>query len=137
MTMTDGYDEALSPSVVAIHVAPATRMPMRSVDMAIVERGRGIVGDRYHGSRHRHVTIQSAEELALAEELLGALIDPSATRRNVTVSHGQIPSAHDAIGRGAKDALRRRAGSVCRVLSSGTIEVGTAVFLDGRPPSIS
>jgi MOSC domain-containing protein YiiM len=33
----------------------------------------------------------------------------------------------DGIGAGAAAALRRRAGSVCRVLSSGTIRVGDTV----------
>ena len=32
----------------------------------------------------------------------------------------------DTIGRGAQGALRRRAGSVCRVLEGGTVSVGDA-----------
>ena len=38
----------------------------------------------------------------------------------------------DTIGVGAQEALRRRAGSVCRVLESGTIRVGDPVDLDAR-----
>ena len=39
----------------------------------------------------------------------------------------------DTIGRGAQEALRRRAGSVCRVLEGGEIAVGDAVELDASP----
>jgi hypothetical protein len=45
--------------VVAIHIAPGRRLPMRAVETVLAEAGTGLVGDRYHGSRHRHVTIQS------------------------------------------------------------------------------
>lgn len=145
--------EAAAPVVVGVHLAPASRLPMRSVTSVLAEAGRGLVGDRYHGSRHRHVTIQSAEEIEAASEELGAAIDPTATRRNVTISHGRIPARpgdlitvagvtlevvrvaapcktmDDIFGAGAKDALRRRAGSVCRVLTSGDIRVGSAVDL--------
>ena len=56
--------------VVAIHVAPARRLPMRSIESVVAEAGIGLVGDRYHGSRHRHVTIQSQELLDRAAEEL-------------------------------------------------------------------
>lgn len=134
--------------VTSIHVAPATRLPMKAVTEVTAEAGAGLIGDRYHGSKHRHVTVQSATDLAAAAELHGAPIDPGATRRNITVSHGSIPShpgdrlrigpvelevvriaapcklLDDVIGDGARVALRRRAGSVCRILTSGTIAVG-------------
>jgi MOSC domain-containing protein YiiM len=35
----------------------------------------------------------------------------------------------DTLGRGAQEALRRRAGSVFRVLQGGTIRVGDEVVL--------
>jgi MOSC domain-containing protein YiiM len=137
--------------VVAIHIAPGRRLPMRSVDSVVAEAGTGLIGDRYHGSRHRHVTIQSQEFLDRAAEDLGHGFDSGATRRNLTVDAGEIPTEpgtrlvigevelevvrvaapcrllDDEIGRGAAAALRRRAGSVCRVLSSGTIRVGDTV----------
>ncbi len=137
--------------VVAIHVAPATRLPMRSVDTVQAEAGKGLVGDRYHGTRHRHVTIQSQDKLGLAAQELGHDFDPGATRRNLTVDAGEIPTRpgarlhigdvelevvrvaapcrllDDSVGPGAAAALRRRAGSVCRLLSSGTIRVGDEV----------
>lgn len=121
---------------------------MKSVTSVIAEASSGLVGDRYHGSRHRHVTVQSQQELDAAGQALGVEVPPSATRRNVTVSHGEIPTApgtrlwigdvdlevvrvaapckllDDVIGDGARLALRGKAGSVCRLLSSGTIRVG-------------
>lgn len=142
-----------TPTVVAIHLAPATRLPMKAVAQVEAEEGRGLVGDRYHGTRHRHVTVQSAADLAEAATVLGSPIEPSDTRRNVTVSHGHIPTKpgermaigdvqlevvriaapckllDDGIADGARHALRRRAGTVFRLLSSGTIHVGDPVDL--------
>jgi MOSC domain-containing protein YiiM len=124
---------------------------MRSVESVAAEAGIGLVGDRYHGTRHRHVTIQSQELLDRAADDLGHGFDCGATRRNLTVDAGKIPSRpgarlvvgdvelevvrvvapcrllDDDIGPGAAAALRQRAGSACRVLSSGTIRVGDTV----------
>jgi MOSC domain-containing protein YiiM len=73
------------------------------------------------------------------------------TRRNLTIDGAEVPRdpgaririgpvllevvrvaapcklLDDTIGRGAQEALRRRAGSVCRVLEGGTVTVGDAV----------
>ena len=141
------------PTVTAIHIAPATRLPMKAVASVDVEAGKGLVGDRYHGTRHRHVTIQSAADLAVAAAELGAPIDPGSTRRNITISDGDIPTSpgariaigavelevvriaapckllDDVIGDGARIALRRRAGTVFRALTSGTITLGDPVDL--------
>lgn len=146
-------DDEARPIVTAIHVAPATRLPMRAVTSVQAEAGKGLVGDRYHGTRHRHVTVQSQAALDEAARELGAPIAPSGTRRNVTISHGVVPEApgarivigevelevvrraapckllDDSVGPGAKTALIRRAGSVFRVLTSGTIAVGDSVDL--------
>jgi MOSC domain-containing protein YiiM len=127
---------------------------MRAFESAEVEAGRGIVGDRYHGTKHRHVTMQSAESLGEATAAYGAEVPPELTRRNLTVDTGLVPRdpgaritvgsvvlevvrvaapcklLDDTIGRGAQEALRRRAGSVCRVLVGGTVRVGDEVFLD-------
>ena len=139
--------------VVAIHLAKASRLPMRAVDRVEVEAGRGLVGDRYHGTRHRHVTIQAAGELAEAARRHGGPIDPGATRRNVTIDADHVPRSpghrwrigeielevvrdaapckllEDALGRDARLALSRRAGVVCRVRTSGTLRVGDGVDL--------
>lgn len=128
---------------------------MKSVAQVEAEAGRGLVGDRYHGSKHRHVTVQSREQLDEAAGIHGSPIPDAGTRRNVTVSDGEVPITpgarlrigevllevvriaapcklmDDTLGRGAQGALRRRAGTVFRVLKSGTITVGDEVVDDG------
>lgn len=144
--------------IVAIHVAPGRGIPMRARDAVHAEAGKGLVGDRYHGTKHRHVTIQSKERLDLAAEALGYGFDPGATRRNLTVDAGEIPTTpgtrltigevelevvrisapcrllDDGIGPGAAAALRGRAGTTFRLLTSGTIRVGDTVEL---PPELA
>ncbi len=145
--------------VLSLHVAKGRRLPMREVAEVQAQAGAGIVGDRYHGSRHRHVTVQSAEALAEAEERFGSPVPAGLTRRNVTLDTGSVPTApgtrlrvggallevvrvaapckllDDTIGRGAQEALRRRGGSVLRVLESGRIAVGDPVEELGAPVS--
>ena len=141
-------------TVASLHVAPGSRLPMRSVSAVSVEAARGIVGDRYHGSRHRQVSVQSLAALHEAAVLFGASIPAGLTRRNLTVSEGVVPREpgaliavgpvllevvrvaapckllDDTIGRGAQEALRRRGGSICRVLVGGEVSVGDRVVLD-------
>ena len=131
--------------VIALNIAPESGAAMEAVTEIQVQAGVGIAGDRYHGSRHRHVSVQSAEELAEASTALGRTIEPFETRRTITLAHGRIPTTpgtelviggvrlevvriaapcavmDDEIGRGARAALRRRAGVVCRAVSSGRI----------------
>jgi MOSC domain-containing protein YiiM len=140
-----------APRVVSIHVAPGRRLPMKSIPAVEAEAGRGLVGDRHHGSKHRHVTVQSRTELDEAGALHGAEIADSGTRRNITISHGPVPNRpgellrigpvlleavriaapckllDDTLGPGAQGALRRRAGTVFRVLDGGLIAVGDGV----------
>jgi MOSC domain-containing protein YiiM len=137
-------------TVSALWVAAERHGPMEQRDAIEVEAGRGIVGDRYHGSRHRHVTVQSAEDLAAAADELGAAVTPPMTRRNVTIA-GAVPTEpgtrltvgdvllevvriaapcrimEQSIGPGGRVALRRRGGTAFRALSSGTIRVGDPV----------
>ena len=143
--------------VFAIHVAPGRRLPVKSIEAVVAEEGKGLVGDRYHGTKHRHVTIQSHEQLDDAMRRLGHAFDCGATRRNVTVDTGKIPTKpgtrlrvgdvelevvrisapckllEDDIGRGAMRALSGLAGSVCRIIGGGTIRVGDAVAIDDAP----
>jgi MOSC domain-containing protein YiiM len=140
--------------VVAVHVAKGRRLPMRAVAEVDAEAGRGLVGDRYHGTRHRHVSLQGAAALAEAAERLGRPVSWELTRRNVTVDGLDVPTApgtrlrvggallevvrvaapckllDDTLGPGAQEALRRRAGTVFRVLESGAIRVGDPVSPD-------
>jgi MOSC domain-containing protein YiiM len=142
------------PTVAALHVAQGRRLPMRTVERVEVETARGIVGDRYHGSKHRQVSVQSQDALDEATELYGADVPAHLTRRNITVSDGVVPRQpgslirvgpvllevvrvaapckllDDTIGPGAQHALRHRGGSICRVLEGGPVVVGDPVDLD-------
>ena len=121
---------------------------MRAVERVRAEAGAGLVGDRYHGTRHRHVSVQSLDELAEAAVRLGAPVPAEGTRRNVTLSHGPVPTRpgtrvrlggallevvrkaapcrilDDEIAPGAARALHDRAGAILRVLESGDVGVG-------------
>lgn len=134
-----------------IHIAPGSRLPTRAVDAVVAEAGRGLVGDRHHGSRNRQVTIQSLTALGAAAVDLGFAFDPRATRRNITVDAGEVPTTpgtrvrvgdvelevarpatpcrllDEWIGPGAMAAMRDRGGTAFRVLTSGTIRVGDRV----------
>jgi MOSC domain-containing protein YiiM len=141
------------PVVAALHVAKGRRLPTRSVERVEIVAARGIVGDRYEGSKHRQVSIQSLDALHEAEAVFGSPIDPGLTRRNITISSGVVPRdpgslvrigavllevvrvaapcklLDDTIGPDAQVALRRRGGSICRVLEGGTVALGDPVEL--------
>ncbi|MGV1086496.1 MAG: MOSC domain-containing protein [Mycobacterium sp.] len=147
------HSELRGTRVASIHLAPGRRLPMRATEAVEAEAGKGLIGDRYHGSRYRQVTIQSREALDQTADELGYGFESSATRRNITVDAGEIPAKpgsrlrigevefevvrdaapcrlmEDSVGPGAMAALRDRAGSACRVLTSGTIRVGDPVEL--------
>ncbi len=139
----------MSPRVHSIHLAPGRRLPTKAVQQVEAEAGVGLVGDRYHGSRHRHVTVQALDDLEAAAEVLGRPVDPGLTRRNLTLDAGPIPTRpgerlqigdvelevvriaapcrllDDWLGPGAMQALKSpRGGTVFRLLTSGTITVG-------------
>ena len=125
------------------------------VDRATVvaEAGVGLVGDRYHGTKHRHVTIQAQDALDEAAVELGRGFESQLTRRNITVDVGPVPRVpgerlrigavevevvriaapcrllDDTIGPGAARALSKRAGTIFRILSSGEIRVGDEVLI--------
>src|SRR5919106_420578 len=95
--------------------------------------------------------VQSQTALDAATQDLGTPVEPRGTRRNITISHGDVPTTpgerlrigdvdlevvrvaapckllDDAIGTGARTALRRRRGSGFRAHSSGSIAVGDPV----------
>jgi len=138
-----------------IHLAPGRRLPTKPVHTVVAEAGKGLVGDRYHGAKHRHVSVQSQTSLDAAAERLGRPIEPALTRRNITVSGGEVPTApgtrlrvgeallevvrvaapcrllDDNLGPGAAEALRRRAGTIFRVIESGSIAIGDRVRPEG------
>lgn len=57
-------------AVLAIHLAAERGGPMVGVDRADADHA-GLVGDRWHGSRHRHVSMVASEDLAAAAALGG------------------------------------------------------------------
>lgn len=155
---TEPADPSASETVTAIYLAPATRVPMRSVDVATARRGGGLIGDRYEHARHRHVSVFSTGELDEASARLGSTIDPARTRRNVLVETGtlvrtpghrlrigevELEVVRDAapcrmldeeVGVGARAAMRRRAGVICRVLEGGDIRVGDRMSESAAEP---
>jgi MOSC domain-containing protein YiiM len=138
--------------VIAIHTAPGSRLPMVARDSVVAEAGVGLLGDRYHGTKHRHVTIQAQDALDEAAVELGRDFESRLTRRNITVDAGPVPRVpgerlrigdvelevvrvaapcrmlDDAIGTGAARALSKRAGTIFRILTSGQISVGDEVL---------
>jgi MOSC domain-containing protein YiiM len=145
------------PRVAALHVAAVRHAPMTAVTHVEAEAGRGLVGDRYHGTRSRHVSVQSLSELDAASQARGAPVPAELTRRNVTLDHGDVPTTpgarivigdvvlevvrkaapcrvmETAVGPGARAAMHERGGAVCRILASGTISVGDVVELPTLP----
>lgn len=141
----------MSVRVASLHVAQERKAPMVAVDQVEAEAGRGVVGDRYHGTRHRHVSVQSRDDLAAAAEALGAPVPEERTRRTLTLDHGEVPTEpgarlvvgdvvlevvrraapcrvmDESVGPGAARALHGRGGAICRVLTSGSIAVGDEV----------
>lgn len=149
----------MSIQVAELHVAKASRLPMRAVESIEIDTGKGIVGDRYNGTRHRHVTVQSRSQLDEAATAYGAPVPSGLTRRNVTLDTGVVPTApgsriligdvvlevvrvaapckllDDTIGPGAQHSLRRgKGGAVCRVLVGGRVTIGDALRLEPAHP---
>lgn len=145
------------PTVESIHIAPGRRLPTKSVDQVEAEGGVGLVGDRYHGARHRHVTLQTRPDLDAATEALGRPVEAGLTRRNLTISDGPLPTRpgdpiqigdvhlevvriaapcrimDDTLGEGGMRSLHNRGGVVARLLTSGTLRVGDEVDLAPEP----
>jgi MOSC domain-containing protein YiiM len=158
----DDAQAAGTPVVTSIHLAPGSRLPTKAVERVEAEAGRGLVGDRYHGTRHRHVTVQSQPDLDAAAADLGAPVPAGSTRRNVTISAGPVPTKpgtrvrvgdtllevvrlaapcrlmDDYVAPGAMRALHARGGAVFRILESGTIRVGdgfAVLHTEGEAPA--
>ncbi len=135
-------------TVVALQLAKASGLDMKPLDSVEILDGHGITDDRYENARHRQVTVQSLEEIALAEAEVGRPLDASHTRRNITLASGLLDRTpgtritigdvelevvrdaapckllEDNLGRDAKLALHKRAGVCYRTISGGTITIG-------------
>ncbi len=139
--------------VTHLSIAPDYGASTRSVDSVVAVEGKGLEGDRYLGTT-RQVTIVCDGELQQAADALGLESIPAgATRRNITVSVSELPRTHGtritvgeveltvwrdcapcevmetAVGEGAREALRNRAGVSATVSRGGTIKVGDPVSI--------
>jgi MOSC domain-containing protein YiiM len=130
--------------------------PMRPLDVAQVEIGRGVIGDRFQGGAEskRQVTLIQAEHLRVLGDLLGRdVVDPALLRRNIAVSGinllalqrarfgigeailegtgGCHPCSRmeRALGPGGFNAMRGHGGITARVVVAGAVRVGDPVFL--------
>lgn len=115
----------------AIHLAKGRRLPMRAVETFQAQAGEGLVCDRYHGSRHRHVTIQSATALAEATVRLGAPVPDGVTRRHITLAEGRLPTGPGISLRFGEITLEVvRVAAPCRILDD---EIARAPPSPARP----
>jgi len=147
--------------VIAIHVAASAAAPMDAVASVRAWAGQGLEGDRYHDGDGtfseregpgRQVTLIEAEALDAIAGEQGIVLDPGASRRNITtrgVPLNHLVGREFAVGgvrmRGIKlcepcgylqrtlgidhlvQALAHRSGLNAEVLSDGEIRVGDAV----------
>lgn len=138
-----------------IGLSPEPRGVIRSVTEAIVEAGRGLVGDHHAKGRtesKRQVTLIQHEHLAAVASLLGrASIEPELPRRNLVVSGINLLALKDRqfrvgevlleftgpcapcsrmeenLGPGGYNAMRGHGGITARVIEGGAIRNGDAV----------
>ncbi len=79
----------MNPTVVSIQIADEDGATLRSVPEAELVAGKGIVGDRYFHKDDkepgREVTLVEAEQIERFNAETGLNIDPSDTRRNITL----------------------------------------------------
>ena len=134
--------------VVALQISYASGLDMRGLESIEILDGHRITKDRYENAKHRQVTIQSLEEIALAEAEVGRSLNASHTRRNITLASGLLNRTpgtrvmvgdvelevvrdaapckllEDLLGRDAKLALHKRAGVCYRTISGGNVAIG-------------
>jgi MOSC domain-containing protein YiiM len=137
-----------------IGLRPAHRVPVRAVESAQAEAGRGLIGDRYAESpgTKRQVTLLQAEHLPLIAALTQhAQVPPEWLRRNLLVSGINLLALKDrrfrigeallegtglchpcsrmeeVLGRGGYNVMRGHGGITARVLQSATLRIGDPV----------
>jgi len=126
---------------------------MQPVDMAMLEAGRGLIGDRYRRlGGARQVTLIEAESLAAIASFLGAaLVRPDDVRRNLVTEGINLLALKDRrfrigdailetsgechpcsrmeeiLGTGGYNAMRGRGGITARVVTGGTVRLGEVI----------
>ena len=110
----------MSPTVVGIYVAVAPQAPLLAQDEAVLEAGRGIVGDRYYAGtgtfskklEDRHdweVTLIEIEEIERFNDSDGVPREPGEFRRNIVtrgVRLNDLVGRRFVVGRATLDGIR-------------------------------
>ena len=133
-----------------IGLRPGHRQEMTVVEEAVLETGKGIIGDHHSsGSGKRQVTLIQAEHLPVIASLCGhAKVNPASLRRNLVISGLNIATLKDRkfrlgeailqgtgcchpcsrmeenLGRGGYSAVRNHGGITAMVISGGRIVIG-------------
>jgi MOSC domain-containing protein YiiM len=153
-SLTKLLDAPVRPGRVAwLGLRPTRRGLVDVVDTALLEAGRGLVGDRYSRlGGNRQVTLIGAESLATIGAFLGRPpVDPEAVRRNIVVeglnllalkerrfSVGEAiletsgechpcSRMEEVLGIGGYNAMRGQGGITAQVLRGGVVRVGDVV----------
>jgi len=138
-----------------IGLRPAHRAPVRVVESARAEAGRGLIGDRYAESpgTKRQVTLIQAEHLPLIAALTGhASVSPEWLRRNLVISGINLLALKDrrfhigavqlegtglchpcsrmeaVLGPGGYNVMRGHGGITASVIEGGEMHVGDQVL---------
>jgi MOSC domain-containing protein YiiM len=139
----------MPPTIVALHLSKASRVPLEPVDRAIALEGHGLLGDRHAKANSRRSV------LLVEQEVLDELgLAPGAVREQVTVrgldlnrlvfgSRLRVGEAilevagpcapcerMDELGPGLKDTLQGRRGRFVRVVRGGTLSVGDPIVAE-------
>jgi MOSC domain-containing protein YiiM len=139
-----------------IGLRPARREPMQPVAAAVLEAGRGLVGDRYSRlDGGRQVTLIEGEALSSIASYLGlACVTPAELRRNIVTQGINLMALkgrrfrlgeavletsgechpcsrmEEALGIGGYNAVRGRGGITARVVTSGRVLVGDMIGIE-------
>ena len=147
-----------------IGLRPASKVPLNVVDAVVADTDSGLIGDRFAGkfSQKRQVTLIQSEHIETVKSILkNPNISPELMRRNIVVSGINLLALKehkfkigDAIlewtglcqpcsrmeenlGEGGYNAMRGHGGITARVIESGEIKVGDAVYLEDAASSFS
>lgn len=141
-----------------IGLRPERRAPMQSVAEAVLEPGRGVMGDRWRGAATgaRQVTLIAAEHLNAIAAFLGRdAVPPEDLRRNLVISGMNLLALkgrrfrlgaallecsgechpcsrmEEVLGPGGYNAVRGHGGITARVIEGNVIRPGNLLTREG------